>query len=102
MKKKIETTELIPTPEKNFFEEFIAATGVLMTVVCLGGFYLYTQNEKIELADKCGDLMRYRNDVKLETGYYWSCKVDGKTVNRDTLDTAIKLYEVRAVMEKTE
>ena len=89
-------------PEKNFFEEFVGAMGVLMIVVFIGGFILYEQRQKVNLADKCGELMRYRNDVKLNTGYYWSCEVNGRRVDKDTLDTAIKLYEVRAVMEKTE
>ena len=102
MKKLNGRTPPETNPEKNFFEEFIAAMGVLIAVVCIGGFILYDQRQKVNLADKCGKLMRYRNDVKLYTGYYWSCEVNGRRVDEDMLDNVIKLYQVRAVIGKTE
>ena len=54
-------------------------------------------NGKIKIAEKCSEIMKYRNDVKLHNNYFWTCTLSGKDVDMDTLDFLIKLYKVRAV-----
>ena len=86
--------------ETIFFYHFISCVALLVAIVGIGGTILYDQNKKIEIAEKCSEIMKYRNDVKLHNNYFWTCTLSGKDVDIDTLDFLIKLYKVRAVENK--
>jgi hypothetical protein len=76
---------------------------ISITIISLCLYCIYTQNQKIELTEKCSELMQYRNDVKLDTTWSWSCDVKGEAVEEKILDQIINHYKASAVvMESAE
>jgi hypothetical protein len=91
------------TKEEEYNFTLVLLSFISVTIISLCLYCIYTQNQKIELTEKCSELMQYRNDVKLDTTWSWSCDVKDKAVEEKILDQIINYYKASAVvMESAE
>jgi len=100
MKKKTKTkvTKKKMTKQDEVELTLVLLSFISVTIISLCLYCIYTQNQKIELTEKCSELMQYRNDVKLDTTWSWSCDVKGKAVEEQILDQIINHYKASAVV----